>query len=324
MVFYDGIIYSLQSGGGISVLFNELISRMPVGSYELNLNAGSKYLARYRSVQASAGFDIFHSTYYRLPTKKKCEIVTTVHDYTYERYSTGLKKSVHSWQKNKAIRAADKIICVSESTRRDLLEFTGHQNEQDVVVVHNGVSSEYFPIQDRVLLDQILFVGARGGYKNFLNTVHAIAATTDMTLLCVGGGPFTDAELNVLNKSLPDRFSHAGYITNKQLNLEYNRSLCLVYPSLYEGFGIPVLEAMRAGCPVVAVNTSSIPEVAGSAAILLERGAVEEIRTAIEYLYATENRNYYISRGFVQSEKFSWDKTYSETVALYEQLLAQK
>lgn len=306
------------------MLFNELISRLPPDSYELNLDAGSKYLGRYRPVRSGEGCDIFHSTYYRLPIKKSCSVVTTVHDYTYERYSTGLRKAVHSWQKNKAIRGADKIICVSESTRRDLLEFSGHQNEQNVVVVHNGVSSEYFPLLDRVVRNQVLFVGARGGYKNFLNTVHAITSIGGVTLLCVGGGKFTASELAVLNKKLPGRFSHAGFITNEQLNVEYNRSMCLVYPSLYEGFGIPVLEAMRAGCPVIAVNTSSIPEVAGSAAILLDRGDVDEIRAAVDFFYVTKNRDDYIGRGLIQSSKFSWDKTYSETVAVYEQLLARK
>lgn len=324
MIFYDGVIYRLQSGGGISVLFNELISRMPFGSYELNLNDEPKYLSRYRTVKLDQACDIFHSTYYRLPDRRSCSVVTTVHDYTYERYSSGLKRSVHSWQKNKAIKGADKVICVSESTRRDLLEFSGVRCDKNIVVVHNGVSAEYRPLSLGILKNQVLFVGARAGYKNFYNAVQALSKVGDVKLLCVGGGTFSNSELDILNKVLPGRFFHAGYLTNEQLNVEYNRSMCLVYPSLYEGFGIPVLEAMRAGCPVIAVNSSSIPEVAGSAAVLLELGEVEEIRSAIEFFHVAKNRDDFVGRGIVQAEKFSWDKTFNETIAVYEDLLERK
>lgn len=324
MIFYDGVIYRLQSGGGISVLFNELISRMPLGSYELSLNVESKYLSRYRAVKVNRACDIFHSTYYRLPVRSSCSVVTTVHDYTYERYSSGLKRMVHSWQKNKAIRGADKIICVSESTRRDLLEFSGVHCDKNVVVIHNGVSTEYHSLSAVALENQVLFVGARAGYKNFNSAVQALGSIGSIRLLCVGGGQFDSAELDVLERVMPGRYSHAGYLTNEQLNVEYNRSVCLVYPSLYEGFGIPVLEAMRAGCPVVAVNSSSIPEVAGSAAVLLERGEVEEIRSAVEFFCITENRNDFVARGISQAEKFSWDETFNKTLAVYEELLGRK
>ncbi|WP_346656869.1 glycosyltransferase family 1 protein [Pseudomonas sp. SWRI92] len=297
---------------------------MPVGSYELNVSMSCKSFDRYRSVRTGPGYDIFHSTYYRLPVERSCSVVTTVHDYTYERYSSGLRRVVHSWQKNKAIKGSDKIICVSESTRRDLLEFSGLRADDNVVVIHNGVSDAYYPLEDVSLGPQVLFVGARAGYKNFTNAVLALEGLSGVKLLCVGGGQFDADELDMLERIVPGRYSHAGYLTNEQLNLEYNRSICLVYPSLYEGFGIPVLEAMRAGCPVVAVNSSSIPEVAGDAAILLECGEVEEMRSAIEFFCVTDNRSDFVGRGRIQAEKFSWDETFNKTLAVYEELLGQK
>lgn len=324
MILYDGVIYRLQDGGGISVLFNELLSRLPVGSHSLVVPDLKRYLDRYRNFKVASKFDIFHSTYYRLPSSTPGKVVTTVHDFTYERYVKGGRKWVHAWQKNRAIANADKIICVSESTKNDLLHYCGSHYEDRVVVVQNGVSTDYCKLPDVSACSQVLFVGARGGYKNFSPTVQAIAALKDLQLVCVGGGGFTPEELRFLESRIPGRYSHSGFLTNSKLNEEYNKSICLAYTSLYEGFGIPVLEAMRAGCPVVAVDASSIPEVSGDAAYLLEAGAMEEIRMAIDFFCVDENRKIYIERGFSQAKKFSWDSTFNNTVAVYEELLGRK
>lgn len=327
-ILYDGIIYSLQGSGGISVLFNELITRLPSNIYKMvcfdNGALKPRFLERYRSFHAAAAYELFHSTYYRLPSVRSGRIVTTVHDYTYERYSQGIRKRVHSEQKNKCIAGSDKIICVSESTKRDLLEYSGVHFDSRVVVVHNGVSSDYCKIVDISRRDQVLFVGARSGYKNFSAVVEALSEIDGIELVCVGGGKFNKGELSFLEKNIPHRYCHKGYLSNSQLNLEYNRSLCLVYPSLYEGFGIPILEAMRAGCPVVAVNISSIPEVAGNAAFLMERGGVDEIRIAIEFFCNLNNREKYAKLGLEQAKKFSWDITFNKTLAVYEELLGRK
>lgn len=322
MIFYDGIVYRLQSGGGVSVLFEELMSRLPKKCFHLYRPSGDVRLSRYFDVNAKYG--IFHSTYYRLPINKSGNIVSTVHDFTYERYSSGPRKWIHSWQKRRAVAGSDKIICVSESTKRDLLEFYGPLLEDKVSVVYNGVSSCYFSISSIAAESQVLFVGARGGYKNFNSVVRALEAFKDIMLVCVGGGDFSKEEIELMGRFIPGRYRHAGFLTNDQLNLEYNKSICLLYPSLYEGFGIPVLEAMRAGCPVVAVNASSIPEVAGNAAFMLERGQVDEIKEAIEFLCVTDNRSIYRNLGFQQANKFSWDLTFEKTVAVYEELLGRK
>ncbi|WP_046483508.1 glycosyltransferase family 4 protein [Pseudomonas veronii] len=323
MILFDGVIYNLQSSGGISVLFNELLSRLPVNSYDLVVPRLKRPLERYRDFDVRQSYDIFHSTYYRLPSKRDGQIVTTVHDFTYERYSSGLKRKVHSWQKKRAVQGADKIICVSECTRRDLIEFYGAEYEPRVVVVPNGVSEGYFPLAVEVV-EQVLFVGARGGYKNFEATVNALSQLSGIGLVCVGGGGFSPGELIFLERKIPGRYKHAGFLSNNELNIEYNRSICLVYPSLYEGFGIPVLEAMRAGCPVIAVNSSSIPEVAGTSAFLVEKGEVTELRDAIRYFYSVDNRQKYIVMGRAQAEKFSWDSTFRQTLSVYNNLLDEK
>jgi mannosyltransferase len=337
MILYDGIITSLQGTGGVSVLFSELIKRMSSTEYKVsifddklrhNLGGGRecilqspRFLERYRDAMVSTEYDIFHSTYYRLPQNGCGKIVTTVHDYTYERYRSNVAKWTHSIQKNRAIKHSDIIICVSESTRRDLIEYSGSSYEDRTVVIHNGVSDEYSILKNIIVKPQVIFVGSRSGYKNFKSLVYAISPLKGIDLVCVGGGNFTRKEIQLLEKYLPLRYKHLAYLTNIELNIEYNQSLCLVYPSLYEGFGIPVLEAMRSGCPVVAVNCSSIPEVAGNAALLLENGDPFGIRQAVESLMVAETREKYISKGVVQSAQFSWDETYNKTMSVYDTLL---
>lgn len=336
MLLYDGIVFSLQRTGGISVLFSEIISRLPRTSYELvgfrdapptalsNATYGyraPRRLERYRRATFGARAEIFHSTYYRLPAERGARVVTTVYDFVYERSASRPQRVVHGVQKRAAIAGADRIICISENTRRDLLEFVGHQYRDRAIVVPLAAAETFQRVLGTERLPQVLFVGTRGGSKNFRAVVDAVAPLRDLTLVCVGGGAFTTDERTLLDLRLPGRHRSAGYISDAELNLEYNRSLCLAYPSLYEGFGIPVLEAMRAGCPVVAVNASSIPEVAGDAAILLERGNADEIRRAIETLFVTTAREALVARGLARTTAFSWDETYRRTVAVYEELL---
>jgi mannosyltransferase len=339
MVLFDGIVFSLQETGGISVIFSEIISRLPAASYELmgfretppTAIAGARYsyyrprpLERYRRARTRGAFDLFHSTYYRLPTTRPSRVVTTVYDFVYERFAPVHRRLLHSLQKQKAIAGSDRIICISESTRRDLLEFSGQAVADRTVVIPLGASDSFHPLSDVAALPQVLFVGKRGGYKNFAAVVEALSTLRDIALVCVGGGAVVSAELDLLERRIPRRYRFAGHLSTPELNREYNRSLCLAYTSLYEGFGIPVLEAMRAGCPVIAVNGSAIPEVAGNAAILLETGRPDEICDAIQRVAVSATRNDMVSRGRDRAALFSWDDTYRRTAAVYEELCGRQ
>ncbi len=153
------------------------------------------------------------------------------------------------------------------------------------MVIPHAASDSFHPIPEVEPVDQVLFVGSRSGYKNFRSVVDALSSLHDLRLVCVGGGPLSPDEVRLLEKLLPGRYNWSGYLSSEELNLEYNKSACQVYPSVYEGFGIPVLEAMQAGCPVVAVKSSSMPEVAGDAALLTENGDADEICDAIKLHY---------------------------------------
>lgn len=327
MIIYDGIINILQSHGGISVLFHELNKRMAPNAakyyvYNESNNIGNntfllnpRILERYRkfNVKLSEN-DVFHSTYYRLP-QSKTTVVTTVHDFTYEKYIGGIAAKVHSYQKNNAILNSDKIICVSKNTAEDLLRYC-RVPESKIEVVYNGVSDDYYPL-NLERQDYVVFVGSRISYKNFGLVVSAVSKFKDLKLTIVGGGKLTDSEVCILEEKLKGRFEVKGTLSNKELNVVYNQAIALAYPSEYEGFGIPVIEAQKSGCPVIALNRSSIPEVAGSAAVLLDQADENNIYEAIQMLLSSDFRKRLLNLGFENAKRFSWDICFKETQLIY-------
>lgn len=339
----DGIIENLQNGGGCTVYFEQLLSfyqennlhldyiKYTNGHNNISLNHQNTFmhqrelriLERWRDVDVSdfTNDSIFHSTHYRLPCdKKRNKIITTVHDFTYELYRKGPAQWMHSWQKNRAINKSDFVICVSNNTAKDLLRYCPI-DEGKIRVIHNGVSNVYRQIDNVAKTNEVLFVGGRGWYKNFAMAVEAISLTSEFTLSIVGGGVLTAEEIKMLDTKIPGRYKHLGRVSDEELNEIYNRVFCLLYPSFYEGFGIPVIEAMRSGCVVIAVNESSIPEVAGDAAYLLDNANPVAIMGAINDLANSGLYNKLRKDGFFQAEKFSWEKCYNETHAVYRECL---
>ncbi len=321
MILFDPIIYDLQNGGGVTVYFSNILDRIDnscVGNVVLE-NPSSRLMNRYRDCVTNCSCGVFHSSYYRLPTNKKLKIVTTVHDFTYEKFTTGPAKWVHCWQKYRAIKNSDIVICVSNNTAKDLMRYCPIEPEK-IRVIYNGVSDSYYPLSDVAnSTSEILFVGARSGYKNFELAIKALSKLPEFSLSIVGGGELTQAEKNILENHIPGRYNWLGRLSDEELNLAYNRAHALLYPSSYEGFGIPIIEAMRAGCPVVAVNVSSIPEVAGNAAILTEYANADLFAEAL--LKVSGLREELKKAGLEQAKKFSWDKCFQETLQVYKELM---
>jgi len=344
MIVFDGIIFSLQRTGGIGVYFKELLSRfgklesqselrvfdsVDIGPSQLQSMAIRKskprVLERYRPCEVPESGRLFHSSYYRLPSSPSIPLITTVHDFTYERFARGGRRWVHSWQKMAAIRSAHAIICISENTKQDLLKWAPNTQESRIFVVHNGVGHQFFPLArlQQSEVPYILFVGRRESYKNFTAAVAAVRSVPGLSLYCVGGGGFTSSELSFLARELPGRVRHWGDVSVERLNELYNAALCLLYPSSYEGFGIPILEAMSAGCPVIAVRASSIPEVAGNAAHLVDAPEPPLLAQAIEKLSNAGLRETLRRLGLQRAKGFSWNKTFNETKKIYEQVLGR-
>lgn len=348
-IVFDNIGFSLQKMGGLSVVWGTLMNAIQDSniSYECleykdgkqnlirrdisNLNVKFKdvlflQIERYLSVtfKQKTPF-IFHSSHYRLCKNPNCINITTVHDFTYERYRKGLPRLIHSWQKFNAIRNANVVVCISESTKKDILHYLPDVPEEKIKVIYNGVSDAFHQVDTHTfdyLGKYIVFVGSRQPYKRFDYVVKCLANTNYK--LAIVGGKLTDDEILFLNNNLgPENYAYLGFLSTEQLNELYNQAYCLAYPSLYEGFGIPVLEAQRAGCPVIAYNASSIPEIIGETPLLLDSLSEDEFLLKLDYLGSKNNRFDIIQMGLENSHRFSWNKMSIEYISLYKSLIEQ-
>ncbi|MDQ1339438.1 MAG: hypothetical protein QG567_590 [Campylobacterota bacterium] len=357
-IIYDNIIFSLQKAGGISIYWAEIIQRLVKNEKEVNfyevenqnifrkeLNIQTqkessmsvkllRYLPFLKKLPAKS---IFHSSYFRTTLQKDIVKIVTVYDFTYEYYRTGLARHIHSWQKNFAIKNADGVICISDSTKNDLFKFLPKIDKQKVKTIYISAGEEFYQIEDlrskvegskfQDLMDKkiILYVGDRkSSYKNFSLAVDIVNSLEDYILVSVGSGQIIDDEKVFIDMNLQDRFHHFLGISSDELNILYNLSFCLLYPSSYEGFGIPILEAMRAGCPVISTNFSSIPEVAGDAALLVDEIKKERFVESVKLLEDTNLRIKLIDKGLLQASKFTWDKCFEETINFYNEVYKRK
>ena len=345
-VHIDGIIFSLQQYGGISVYFRELLSRFNAehdvtltleGPLQQSLEAknfpGIRFIDRtsrlFERIRTSRKpgrnhFDVFHSSYYRRPEHHSQPSVVTVHDFFPHRFPDSPKNRLKSLMINSAIKQADHIICISETTKEELFTFVPVRQDQRVSVIYNGVSDIYRPLDSNSKPSLhykrpfILFVGQRGGYKNFKLAIQALEHLSGMDLFCVGGGAFGFDELVNVSQNTQSRIHHLGFVEMEQLNILYNNAHCLLYPSEYEGFGIPVIEAMRAGCPVVSLNCKAVVEVGGAALnISYDSSDALSLAQVIKDLYDDNLRLRIRKLGFEQSHQFGWDRCFKETMEIY-------
>lgn len=348
-LYLDNIIFSLQRAGGISVVWQNLIKNLlPIADnlhfieyqnasqnifqQELEIPSSKIEIAKnfspifspfkHPTIKSDAPF-IFHSSYFRTCNNPNAINVTTVHDFIYEQGVPTLKQKLRIALNYKVIRKSDAIVCISENTKKDLFKFIPDINPEKVHVIYNGVSEDYYHIDDISIPeyhDCVLFVGGRQSYKNFDFVVKALKQTRYRLLIC--GAPLKSDEISLLEEYLPERYIHVKFPTNEELNRIYNSVYALAYPSSYEGFGLPVLEAQRAGCPVIALSASSIPEIIGKNSLLLPELSSVYFEKMLNRIDNQDERKNIIDSGLENVKRFSWNRMAKEYFNLYQKLLS--
>ena len=366
-VIYDHQIFSVQEYGGISRYFYELAKRVNSSAgfsasvvAPLHVNRyldgggvgvkGIRIPSLRRGVRALEAInhrigstlskmyrpDVFPEPYYPEDSSapKDCPVVVTVHDMIPERLSEVFgKKDKTSVRKRAAVERADRVICVSESTRRDLMDLfnpdpkkiqTIHLGATRATPLDTGADSLKAHMIDRPFF---LYVGMRGPYKNFDRVLRAYASRqslrAEFDLIVFGYAAFWDEEIELM-ASLGLEHPRVRQTTGNDALLGhlYSRAVALIYPSLYEGFGIPPLEAMAYGCPVLCSNRSSIPEVVGDAGLYFDPESVDSMADAMERVAAVaEFREDLSARGRERAKLFSWDRCAAQTMELYRELV---
>ncbi|MBR5150245.1 MAG: glycosyltransferase family 4 protein [Bacteroidaceae bacterium] len=360
-ILYDNQMFTFQRFGGVTRYFADLLYNLPsnefVGELPMvfcenhyvtntygreyrTLSFPKNYRIRRRIYQIAnrvatlhalrtGGYDIFHPTYYSpyfLPfvKQRKRAFVLTIHDMTFERFPQDVliydRTIPH---KKKLIKEADHIIAVSENTKRDIVELLG-TDASKISVVHHGFQpgGEVAPqLFDRY----ILYVGERKGYKNFLPWLSAVRQllVLDPTLKIVcTGSDFTPSECEIFkNWGVADSIIHIA-ANDAQMASLYRHALCFVFPSLYEGFGIPILEAFSNNCPVCLSNASCFPEVAGDAAIYFEPQNAQSMYDVLrEVITKPTLRDELRMRGNERIKDFSLQKMVKETCDVYRNVL---
>lgn len=359
-VLYDGHIYLMQATGGVNRYFANLIGRLPAdvtphltmcGPRSVNFPVNSRMRVynyrRFRPASVSyrleklffdytsraRHYDLAHPTYYTILSrsefkKYRCPVVVTVWDMIHELFPAELDPAGrHAEEKRRAIMAAQAVICISENTKNDLLERYPVPPER-VRVTHlaSEIDASLATGPETIPTSPYyLYVGLRFGYKNFNGLLAAFARMLSVRpglALGVVGAPFSDNERKLIAElGLEEAIEHYEQVSDAHLAKLYHHSLAFVYPSFYEGFGIPPLEAMSCGTPVVASNRSSIPEVIGDAGLLFDPENTDELTDILITLADdSSQREDLIARGHERAKVFSWDKTVAETLEIYREV----
>lgn len=353
MLVFDNIVYSLQKSGGVSRFWSKVTepylnsaifverNDATANIYRQGLSLSKKHsdhpvlkiVSRYVNFTKQFATEpyIFHSSYYRTNNIKGAINVTTVHDLIYERFGSGIGTKLHVTQKCRSLEASDVIVCVSEHTRKDLFDYYPFTKNKRVLVIPNGVDPVNVVSETElssVVLSAaasapyFLYVGHRGACKGFDRVYQALAhCPSDWRCIVVGDWLSATEMTAIQSLALMDRVISVGRVSDAALNYLYRHAKFFFFPSLYEGFGIPPLEAMQQGCPVLASNRSSVPEVVGDAGILFDPDDSGSLATGVHILLSSKIRVGLVQKGHVRAAEFTWRRVVDAYRDLYDELL---
>lgn len=268
-------------------------------------------------------YDVFHPTQYQTYFINKIEkpYVVTIHDMVSEIYDID---PVNTKNKKVIIQKANKIIAISENTKMDILKYFPEINPEKITVIHHGYYQKTYNTISNKYGNYILFVGMRSGYKNFNKFLDAIIPMLQndlsLNLVCTGK-PFNDSELEKMKSANILTRCHSAHFSDRELFSLYKFAKVFVFPSLYEGFGFPILEAFSNNCPVCISNASCFPEIAGDAALYFDPSSVSSIRESVKKLiYSPKLSNKFREKGKVRVKEFSLEKSAKLHYDLYKSI----
>lgn len=359
-ILYDNQMFTFQRFGGVTRYFADLMYNLPAGEFVADMPmrycenhyVTETYGHKYESIKFPKNYrikrliyaivnnhiakqavkhndyDIFHPTYFspyflKAIKNRQKPFVLTIHDMTFERYPQDVliydRTIPH---KKRLVAEADHIIAVSENTKRDIVEILG-TDPTKISVVHHGYRAIAEPAQ-QLFNRYVLYVGERKGYKNFLPWLSAIRPLfnldPELKIVCTGS-PFTHSEQKLFARwNISDRLLHIS-ANDAQMASLYRHALCFAFPSHYEGFGIPILEAFANGCPVCLSNASCFPEVAGDAAMFFNPNDAQSMQDSLkELLVSSTLREELKKKGALRSKDFSLERMVAQTCDVYRKL----
>lgn len=317
----------------------------------LKYHIENEYIFFTRGEKLPNNVDLVHYPYFEpffltLPFKKKFKTVITVHDLTPlvfpEHFPSGIKGKIKWVIQKKSLRKADAIITDSESSKKDIIKFTG-VNEDKIHVIYLAAGEEYKKVQSSKLKVKslraryqlpekfVLYVGDATWNKNLPRLVQAIKKV-NIPLVLVGKA-LSQKEIDITNPWNKDLVTvqklinedkniiTLGFIPTEELVTIYNMATVFVMPSLYEGFGLPILESMQSGCPVITSKEGSIPEIAGDSAYFVDAYSADSIAEGISKVFSNEKIRKELSKnGIENAKKFSWVETAKKTNTVYKKV----
>jgi glycosyltransferase involved in cell wall biosynthesis len=325
-----------------------------VGEYTRNLIEALGKQGNLELVGADKNPDIVHYPYFdlfflTLPFSKKCPTVVTIHDVIPlifpKHYPPGIRGSLKFQLQKLSLKSVSAVITDSENSKKDIIKYLGCPKEKVFVIPlapargfkQSAFSIQHSAIREKYLLPEhfVLYVGDVNYNKNILGLVEA-CKKINIPLVIVGKQArqedfnrehIENQPLVQLIEEYGDEplVKRIGFIPTNDLVTIYNLATVYCQPSFYEGFGLPILQAMACGCPVVAANTGSLPEICGNAAIMVNPNDIKSIAGGLREVVENEDlRRDLIKKGLNQVKKFSWEKTAEETIRVYERVLEKE
>ena len=355
-ILFDHQLFSWQRYGGASKYFSMLLNYLPKDMWEtttifsnnsyveaLDLFPHHNFLKRFYfkgqgrimhelnkkhtcKIIAKGNFDIYHQTHFdpfSIPYLGNKPMVTTFHDINFSTLNPDPK--VEKWQEI-SLNRANKIIAISKNTKKDLINLFNIPENKISVIYHGIDTNSYRLIQPKPFsFPYILYVGSRSNHKNFISLLNALPnilkGHSDLKLVCTWKDFTSNEKKLFLNKNLNDHIIHIS-ANESQMRQLYQHAEVFVFPSLYEGFGMPILEAMAANCPVALSNASCFPEIAQDAAVYFDPHQPDDIANAvINILDSSDLRKDIIAKGFKRVKDFSWEECAKQHLAVYNSLL---